>query len=118
MTDPNKNPLAGSTADFFGMPYNRYHSLQWTEEGSLTQEEIDAGWHWCYEWDDMLIHPNMPEYAHCTCKGNEELAKKAFDREAALSKMVDIGEMMDPFYENDDSEANENNDIFRKTDGE
>lgn len=112
------NPLAGSTSDFFGMPYNRYQELQWAENVRLTEEEMKAGWHWCYEWDDMLIHPNMPEYAHCTCKGNEEWAKKAFDREAALSRIFELGEMMEPFYDRDMLEADDNNELFRKTDME
>ena len=40
---------------------SRYDSLtNWDSEepeGILTAEEIKEGWHYCLEWDDMLIHP-------------------------------------------------------------
>jgi len=34
----------------------------------LTQEEIDKGWHYCLEWDDMLCHPSWPEADACDCE--------------------------------------------------
>lgn len=35
--------------------------------GHLTPEEVEAGWHFCPDWDGMLIHPNSPEGACCLC---------------------------------------------------
>jgi hypothetical protein len=31
----------------------------------LTKEEYNAGWHFCCEWDGMLIGPGMPEFEEC-----------------------------------------------------
>ena len=33
----------------------------------LDKIEIDAGWHYCKEWDGMLINKVHPEYDVCTC---------------------------------------------------
>lgn len=41
------------------------------EEGDgimMSKEEIDAGWHWCEEWDGLLIHVDDDEFVSCTCK--------------------------------------------------
>lgn len=34
---------------------------------NLTQEEIDQGWHFCPDWDDLLIGPGMEEIKFCEC---------------------------------------------------
>ena len=100
------NPLSGNTGYFFGMTYARYEDLQWgTGPAQLTEDEMKMGWHWCLEWDDMLIHPAMAEYAHCSCAGCEEHAAKAFEREKALAKLQELCDLQ--------LEANENNDKFR-----
>lgn len=100
------NPLSGNTGYFFGMTYDRYEDLQWgTGPAQLTEDEMKMGWHWCLEWDDLLIHPAMPEYAHCGCLGCEEHAAKAFEREKALAKLQELYDLQ--------MEANENNDKFR-----
>lgn len=33
----------------------------------LRPSEFKAGWHWCYEWDGLLVGPGMGELAHCQC---------------------------------------------------
>jgi hypothetical protein len=33
----------------------------------LTAEEIAAGWHWCLDFDGLLVGPGMGELEHCTC---------------------------------------------------
>lgn len=40
----------------------------------LTQEEIATGWHWCREFDSLLVGPGMGEQKYCTC--NDELDNK------------------------------------------
>jgi hypothetical protein len=35
----------------------------------LTAEEIDAGWHFCCEWDGLLANYNFEGF--CTCKESE-----------------------------------------------
>ena len=34
----------------------------------MTEDEMSAGWHFCPDWDYMLIGPGMEEYDGCTCK--------------------------------------------------
>lgn len=49
------------------MTPERYKELQITD-AKLTQQEINEGWHFCLEWDDMLCHPDMPEAKICGCE--------------------------------------------------
>jgi hypothetical protein len=37
------------------------------EWSKLTQEELREGWHYCAEWDQMLVGPTMPEWEACLC---------------------------------------------------
>ena len=122
MTNPH-----GLTGDFLGMPYARYEELQWgTGPAQLTDDEIAQGWHWCLEWDDLLIHPLMSEYACCSCEGCEAFAEKARKREEIMRELVSIDEYIescpsktnkidDPveYFENMKLEADQNNDGFR-----
>lgn len=32
-----------------------------------TEEEFNDGWHYCYDWDLLLIGEDMPETKHCYC---------------------------------------------------
>ena len=34
---------------------------------TVTPEEFAEKWHFCYEWDGLLIGPGMPEMECCTC---------------------------------------------------
>lgn len=43
------------------MTPERYNLIEYGEE-RLSQEEMSKGWHFCYEWDFMLIGPGMWEY--------------------------------------------------------
>lgn len=45
----------------------RWNQLMSDDEMSLTKEEIKAGWHFCWDWDGLLIGPGMGEMEHCTC---------------------------------------------------
>jgi len=38
---------------------------------NLTSAEIENGWHFCPDWDDMLIWEHEKEGKHCTCEGFE-----------------------------------------------
>lgn len=44
----------------------RYKELSKSNSLPLTQEEIKAGWHFCYEYDGMLVGPGM-DVAGCLC---------------------------------------------------
>lgn len=38
------------------------------EKYYLSDEEIAEGWHWCPEWDGLLVGPGMPEMESCVCQ--------------------------------------------------
>jgi hypothetical protein len=42
-------------------PFNGDESI------TLTPEELQEGWHWCEEWDGLLIHPDDAEFRSCAC---------------------------------------------------
>ena len=48
------------------MDDERYLELDRSGQG-LTKEEWDRGWHWCFEWDSMLVGPGEEEALMCKC---------------------------------------------------
>jgi hypothetical protein len=44
------------------MRRDRWIELMEDEQLELTFDELEAGWHWCWEWDGLLVGPGMPEY--------------------------------------------------------
>lgn len=77
------------------------------EEGDgvmLTSEEIDAGWHWCEEWDGLLIHVDDDEFDCCSCSWMQKfktpermkIIKERMDSKCksqeALNKLSDLDE--------------------------
>lgn len=46
--------------------WQRHHDLM-MGRCELTQEEIDYGWHFCWEFDGLLIGPDCPEWEVCSC---------------------------------------------------
>lgn len=49
------------------MNNTRYYELEKNPDAVLTEEEQEEGWHWCADWDFMLVGPGMPEQGGCTC---------------------------------------------------
>lgn len=47
----------------------------------LTPEEISNGWHFCWDWDGLLIGPGMGEMKSCKC------ARNRAEFEQGLNKM-------------------------------
>jgi len=48
---------------------DRYVKIAGDASISLTSEEAEEGWHFCYsEWDGMLVGPGMLEYEICKCE--------------------------------------------------
>jgi hypothetical protein len=35
---------------------------------TIPTHRVKQGWHWCDDWDDMLIGPGMDALVGCTCK--------------------------------------------------
>jgi len=50
------------------MTRERYLELERTADLRLTPEEIAAGWHFCWDWDGLLIHDSDPEADACGCR--------------------------------------------------
>lgn len=50
----------------------RYNELMADENLKLTKDEIICGWHFCPDWDGLLIGPGMEELKQCcVCGGNQ-----------------------------------------------
>lgn len=43
----------------------------------LREEEWKAGWHWCDEFDGLLVGPGMVELKHCRCEVADPEAAEA-----------------------------------------
>lgn len=54
--------IAGST-----LTISRFHELESDYMLSLTPEEVAEGWHFCDDWDGLLVHPTMIEAESCYC---------------------------------------------------
>lgn len=48
------------------MTPERYEELNKKGSG-LSEDEIADKWHFCREWDQMLVGPGMPEMESCLC---------------------------------------------------
>lgn len=51
-----------------GMTFERYCELERNESCTLLATEVLAGWHFCREWDGLLIHKSWPEAEACSCQ--------------------------------------------------
>ena len=49
------------------MNKKRFEQLISSPFGKLTKQEVKDGWHFCCEWDGMLIHSSHPEAECCYC---------------------------------------------------
>lgn len=48
------------------MKDDRYNFLMHSDD-SLTEKEISDGWHFCSDWDGLLINDDWPESEACSC---------------------------------------------------
>ena len=49
------------------MTKERYTAVSEYENAPLTPEEITEGWHFCHEWDNLLVGPEMGELEPYSC---------------------------------------------------
>lgn len=49
------------------MTNERYWQLCKDDNEKLTNTELSEGWHFCREWDYLLIGPGMSEIEVCCC---------------------------------------------------
>lgn len=57
------------------MTKERYDKIMFNN-AELFRQEIKEGWHFCPDWDQLLIGPGMKEYEICTCKIKEQALVK------------------------------------------
>ena len=61
-------PGEGVLVDHVLMTEERYRSLMDDDPApSLTEAEIQLGWHFCWDWDGLLVGPDMIERRFCQC---------------------------------------------------
>lgn len=92
------------------LPVNneRYNELN-TKGFGLTEDEFNQGWHWCYDWDMMLVGPTMEEALFCNCNKKIQEWKQTEDAKKVEEEMnIRIGKL----------DADAFNQLFRTTDGE
>lgn len=49
------------------MKRKRYNELMANDGKQLTQAEVFEGWHWCVEFDGLLVGLGMTELNFCEC---------------------------------------------------
>ena len=67
------------------MNHERWIELMNDQLARLSAADMDAGWHWCYEWDGLLVGPGMEELEACCCDYPEVLKAKELMREKATA---------------------------------
>jgi len=48
------------------MDKERWRYVMGNYDAKLTEDEVKEGWHFCYEWDSLLVGPGMPEGEVCS----------------------------------------------------
>ena len=98
-------------SDRHGMTQERWDYLMRPFEGDesvmLTAEELANGWHWCDEWDGLLIHADDGEFIHCKCGFMEKFRTpermEKMKQQKALDSIADLDIALG-FFDSDDNE--------------
>lgn len=77
------------------MDRERYNLLNLTGV-SPSPEERAEGWHYCCEWDQLLIGPGMPETECCTCPIWLEAIGKSTSAEPVRSEASEVPAVAGP----------------------
>lgn len=72
--DARKCPHCGKDPAKEEIDDKRYEELM-CGNAKLTTEEMKSGWHFCCEWDELLIHPTWPEAICCRCRKPPEVVR-------------------------------------------
>jgi len=65
------------------MTKERWKLLMDEDSIELTEEEISEGWHFCWEWDGLLVGPGMKEIEVCNCQKKNDNSRCRFDDDAS-----------------------------------
>lgn len=49
------------------MSQERYQQVMYNYEEKLTEEEMNNGWHFCWEYDGLLVNAHDPEMRETGC---------------------------------------------------
>ena len=58
------------------MTNKRYNDLSAVDPESMSEDEVKEGWHYCWEFDGLLVGPGMGELNWCTCLPSDHPARK------------------------------------------
>lgn len=84
------------------MTNERYAELMSNDELSLTDDEIKLGWHFCGDWDSLLIGPGcIGELSCCSCdwkeiNGLKERSKDEIEKYKKEFLIQDPGKTKEP----------------------
>lgn len=76
------------------MNKERYNELESTGLG-LTKEEYHQGWHWCNEWDGMLVGPSTQEALVCSCNHPAIEAWKETEEAKEMMEKIYLSDKID-----------------------
>lgn len=71
------------------MTEERYQQLSYDEGHELTKEERAEGWHWCCEYDNLLVGPGMGELRSCYCLRKNHPAYKTIPEENLAVEFIE-----------------------------
>ncbi len=69
------------------MTRTRWIRLMDDDDAQLTEREVAAGWHWCAEWDGLLVGPGMGELECCRCGAEQEAARNTKEHRDEMVKI-------------------------------
>ena len=73
--------MADENTTRHGMTHERFDYLMQPFDGDestmLTAIELARGWHWCDNWDGLLIHKDDVEFKHCKCDFMKRFRKES-----------------------------------------
>jgi len=72
------------------MSAKRYSFLMENQSESLTLQEYEEGWHFCWDWDGLLIHKDDVEFSCCSCQSGEFIRRKHEKRNLFLASSLGI----------------------------
>lgn len=63
---------------------------------SLTEDEIAAGWHWCNEFDGLLVGPGCGELHACSCLPDGHPAYATAPPQMTVEKLDELFANIEP----------------------
>ncbi len=97
-----KHGMTQARFDFLMQPFEGDESVM------LTAKELANGWHWCDEWDGLLIHTDDIEFHHCKCGFMEKFRTpermEKINQQKALDTIADLDIALGFFDDNNEAD--------------